>query len=111
MSVGQESSGRSFREQEGGEAPGFASLFLLAPKFRVPGLFWEQGYLKRTGGWGAGVSKQHLLPVTPRTGILSQIYLFRLGGRAPCHSQRPERSCWLVSANCERGLFGQAVNL
>lgn len=76
MSVGQESSCRPIREQEGEATPGFASLSPVAAKFRVPGLFWERGYLKRTGGRGEGVSKQHLLCfVTAHTVILSQIYL------------------------------------
>lgn len=48
-------------EQEGGATPGLASLSPVAPKFRVPGLFWERGYLKRTGGRGAGVPQLHLL--------------------------------------------------
>lgn len=61
MSAGQESSGHPVREQEGGATPGFASLSPMAPKFRVPGLFWERGYLKRTGGRGVGVPQQHLL--------------------------------------------------
>lgn len=68
MSAGQESSGRPVGETEGGATPGTASLSPVAPKFRVPGLFWEWGYLKRTGGRGAGVSKHHLLCfVTPRS--------------------------------------------
>lgn len=46
-------------------------LFAVAPKFRVPGLFWEWEYLKHTVGWGAGVSKQHLLWFVS--------YLFELG--------------------------------
>lgn len=56
MSAGQESSGRPVRGTDGGAAPGTASLSPVAPKFRVPGLFWERGYLKRTGGRGTGVS-------------------------------------------------------
>lgn len=76
-------------------------LFAVAPKFRVPGLFWEWEYLKHTVGWGAGVSKQHLLSFVS--------YLF---------SARPRSSARLFQKSCQlgyfikpKGLFCQAVYL
>lgn len=101
MSAGQGSSGRPVGGTEGGATPGTASLSLVAPKFRVPGLFWERGYLKRAGARGAGVSKRHLLCfVTPRSvDSVTGFTCSKLGGRAPCRYQTPDRSWWLREVN------------